>query len=142
MLKVKVCVRYIFASLFGISRREHLWNKEKCFLFHFESSFRSWDNQILTFHIVKCYDVIKCLSMKHETLLLNYLRSKLSLVMKFSQFVWYYKSKFFIKKSYEKCGLETSSRPFFKFKESSVKRNLRRSTCWFEKILKVLLKYV
>ena len=68
MLKVKVCVRYIFASLFGIYRREHFWNKEKCFLFHFEISCRSWDNQILTFHIVKCYDVIKCLSMKHETL--------------------------------------------------------------------------
>ena len=29
-----------------------MWNKEKCFLFHFESSFRSWDNQILTFHDV------------------------------------------------------------------------------------------
>ena len=29
--------------------KEHLRNKEKWFLFHFESSFRSWDNQILTF---------------------------------------------------------------------------------------------
>ena len=25
------CVSYIFASLFCISKREHLWNKEKCF---------------------------------------------------------------------------------------------------------------
>ena len=50
-----------------LSKREHSWNKEKCFLFHLESSFRSWDNQILNFQIFKCYDVIKCSSMKHET---------------------------------------------------------------------------
>ena len=36
-------------------------------LFHLESSFRSWDNQILTFQIFKFHDIIKCLSMKHET---------------------------------------------------------------------------
>ena len=47
--ELKGCVRYIFACLFCLSKREHLWNKGKCFLFHFESSFRSWDNQILTF---------------------------------------------------------------------------------------------
>ena len=60
-------VCYIFASLFSMYKREHLWNKEKCFLFHLESSFHFWDNQILTFQIFKCNDVIKCLSMKHET---------------------------------------------------------------------------
>ena len=48
-LCVKGCVRYIFASFFCMSKREHLWNKEKCFLFHFKISSRSWDNQILTF---------------------------------------------------------------------------------------------
>ena len=63
----KGCVRYNFASLFFKSKREDLWNKEKCFLFPFKSYFRSWDNQILTFQIFKCHDVIKCLSMKHET---------------------------------------------------------------------------
>ena len=42
-------VHYIFASLLNISKREHLQNKGKRFLFHFESSSRSWDNQILTF---------------------------------------------------------------------------------------------
>ena len=36
-------------------------------VFYFESSFRSWDNQILTFQTFKCHDVIKCTSMKHET---------------------------------------------------------------------------
>ena len=37
---VKRCVRYVFASLFCKSKGKHLWNKEKWFLFHFESSFR------------------------------------------------------------------------------------------------------
>ena len=32
------CIRYIFASLFCMSKRQHLRNKEKCFLFHFKSS--------------------------------------------------------------------------------------------------------
>ena len=40
---IKVCVCYIFASLFCMSKREHWINKEKWFLFHFQSSFRSWD---------------------------------------------------------------------------------------------------
>ena len=85
----KGCVRYIIPSLFFMSKKEHLWNKEKYFLFHFESSFRSWDNQILTFQIFKCHDVTKCLSMKHETHIieLNNFGSKHSLVMKFGQFM-------------------------------------------------------
>ena len=49
VLLLKVCVRYIFASLFFTFTGEHLSNKEKYFLFHFKSSFRFWDNQILTF---------------------------------------------------------------------------------------------
>ena len=65
--RFKGWVPYIFTSLFCMPKREDLWNKEKCFLFHFESSFRSWDNQILNFQIFKCHDVIKCLSMEHET---------------------------------------------------------------------------
>ena len=48
----KGCVRYIFASLFFTSKRE------QCCLFHFDSSFHSCDNQILTFQILKCHDVI------------------------------------------------------------------------------------
>ena len=38
MLLFKDCARYIFASLFCMSKREYLQNKEKSFLFHFESS--------------------------------------------------------------------------------------------------------
>ena len=53
-LMIKGCAHYIFASLFCISKREHPWNQEKCFLFQFESSFHSWDNKILTFQIFKC----------------------------------------------------------------------------------------
>ena len=34
----KGCVRYIFASLFFTSKRQHLWNKEDCFLFHLNFS--------------------------------------------------------------------------------------------------------
>ena len=53
---------------------------------------------------------------KHETrnTLLNNLGSKCSLVIKFGQFMQYYK---------------TSSRPFSIFKESSVKKILWRSAC-------------
>ena len=70
-------VRYVFASLLCMSKREHSKNNEKCFLFHFKNSFRSWDNQILTFQIFKCHNIIKCLSMKHEThFSLNNLESK------------------------------------------------------------------
>ena len=66
-LYFKGCVRYIFASLICMSKREHLWNKEKCFLLPIESCFCSWDNYILTFQIFKCHDVIKCPSKKYET---------------------------------------------------------------------------
>ena len=53
--------------LVSFVKRKHLWNKEKCFQLHFESSFRSWGNQILTFKIFKCHNVIKRLTIKHET---------------------------------------------------------------------------
>ena len=36
---IKGCVRYIFTSLFYKSKRDHLWNKEKCFLFHSKAFF-------------------------------------------------------------------------------------------------------
>ena len=67
--------------------------------------------------------------------LLNNLESKRSLVMKYGLFIQYYKVIFFIKKFYEKCGLGTS----LIFKESSVKKILWRSACWFGQILIDLL---
>ena len=39
--------------------------------------------------------------------------------MKFDQFMYYYKRKFFIKNFYEKCRLETSPRSFPIYQESS-----------------------
>ena len=67
LLKV-VSATFLLVCFFA-SKIEYLWNKQKCFLLHFESSF--WDNQILTFQIFKCHDVIKCLSMKHETYIIE-----------------------------------------------------------------------
>ena len=78
---LKNCVSYIFASLFCKPKRELLWNKEECFLFHFESYFRSWNNQISTFQIFKCHYVIKCPSMSWITWEVH------SLEMKFGQFM-------------------------------------------------------
>ena len=66
-INLKGCVCYIFTSLFCMSKREHFWRKEKCFLFHFKNSFRPWDSQILTFQVFKCHHVIKYLRMKRET---------------------------------------------------------------------------
>ena len=52
-------------------------------------------------------------------ILLNNLRSKHCLLMKFGQFMSYYKRKNFIKNLYKKYGLKTSSRPFCVCKELS-----------------------
>ena len=139
----KGCVRYIFASLFCVSKREHFRNKEKYFLFHFKSSFHSWDNQVL----IKFLDIQISWHHqmpKHETqnTLLNNLRSKCILVMKFGQFMQYYKMIFYTENLYEKYGLETSSRTFLFFKKSSVKKILWRSGCWYWQILIDLILHI
>ena len=119
---LKVVSATFLLVFFCMSKREQLQNKEKYFLFHFKSSSCSWrafnilDIQMSWYHQMP----------KHETqnILLNNLGSKHSLVMKFDQFMQYYKIIFFIKKFCKKSGLETSSRPFLIFKESSVKKIL------------------
>ena len=73
---LKVVSATFLLVCFVRSKRKDLWNKEKCFLFHFESSFRSWNNQILNFQIFKCHYVIKCLSMKHEIHFIEWLRKQ------------------------------------------------------------------
>ena len=85
--KFKGCVRSIFAGLFCKSKGEHLWNKKNYLLFHFESSFRSRDNQILTFQIfnIMTSSTAQAWSTKH--ILLNNLGSKHSLVIKFDRFM-------------------------------------------------------
>ena len=65
-LGLKGFVCYICASLFFRSKRKHLSNQEKWFLFHFKSSFTSGEKQILEFYLFKFHDVIKCLSIKQE----------------------------------------------------------------------------
>ena len=75
-------------------------------------------------------------------ILLNNLGSRHSLVMKFGQFMKHFRINFFIKTIYEKCCLETSSRPFLIFKEYAVKKNLRSSVYWFGQILIVLLIHI
>ena len=41
-LVIERCIRYIFASLFCMSKTQQFKKKENCFLFHFENSFNSW----------------------------------------------------------------------------------------------------
>ena len=54
---------------------------------------------------------------KTRNILLNNLGSKDSLLMKFGQFMSYYRRKNFIKKLYKNCDLKTSSRRFCVCKE-------------------------
>ena len=56
--------------------------------------------------------------------------------MTFRQFMWYYNRKIFMKKLYEKCCLQTSSRSFLIFKERSIE------ICWFGQILMILLLFL
>ena len=60
-----VSAMFLLVCLFKL-KLEHLLNWKRCFLFHFKSSFRSQENQILEFCILKFHDVIKCLSIKQE----------------------------------------------------------------------------
>ena len=137
----KGCVCYVLASLFCMSKREHSWNKEKCFLFHFENSFRSWDN----FNFSDIQMTWRHQMPKHETQnTLHILGTKHVLVMKFGQFMWYCKIKVFIKK-YMKIwsgNYRPLCRPLCIFKESSVKRILKRSTCWFGQISITLILHI
>ena len=56
-----------FLLVFFLSLKESTSETRKnLFLFHFKSSFRSPENQILEFYIFKFHDVIKCLSIKQE----------------------------------------------------------------------------
>ena len=42
---LKVVFAIFFANLFCMSKREHLWNKDQCCSFGFETSFCSWDHE-------------------------------------------------------------------------------------------------
>ena len=66
LLLLKVASATFVLVCFFKSKRKHFSNYEKCFLFHFKSSFRLRENQILELSISKFHDVIKCLSIKQE----------------------------------------------------------------------------
>ena len=94
--------------------------KLESFLFNFKSSFRSRENQSFVFYIFKFPEVIKYLSIKEIKYIFLYnLESKNSLLMKFGQFISYYKGKTFVKIFYKNCDLETrpATRPFCVCKE-------------------------
>ena len=104
-------------SLF--SKGEHLWNKEKKFYFTSKALFVF---EIIKFQLFRFSNIMTSSMLKHELRndLLNNLRIKQSDNEIWP--VWYYNRKFFIKKLYEKCGLETSCMHFLIFKKSSVKK--------------------
>ena len=120
MCLLAVCLLVCFVC----PKERNCETRKKCFLFHFESSFRSWNNQILNFQIFKCDDVIKCLSIKHKTHFTELLGTETQLDNEIWPVYVALEDNFFIIKFYGRCGLETSSRPFLIFKELSVKRNL------------------
>ena len=97
---------------------------------------------LLNFQIFKCHGVIKCLSMKTETHFVEQFGKQTQPVNEIWPAYVTLQDNFFITKFYGKCGLETSSRPFLIFKESSVKRNLRRPACWFRPISIALLLHI
>ena len=83
--------------------------KIESFSFNFKSSFRSRENQSFEFYIFKFPEVIKYLSIKEIKYIFLYnLESKNSLLMKFGQFISYYKGKTFVKIFYKNCDLKTS----------------------------------
>ena len=64
MLKV-VSATFLLVCFLSLNESTCQTGKD-VFLFHFKSSFRSQENQILEFYILKFHDVIKCLSIKQE----------------------------------------------------------------------------
>ena len=115
--KIKSCVRYIFASLFFKSKREHLSNQGKCFSFHFKSFSRPRKNKFLEFQIFKFHNVIMPKHKTRNTFYKYNFKSEHSLLMKFGQFMSHYKRKNLIQKFCKNCSLKTSSRPFCVCKE-------------------------
>ena len=83
-IMLKGCVCYIFGSLFFKSIKEHMWNSEKCFLFHFKSSFCSQeksDLSILDIQISWSHQMPK-----HKANIFYWITWKVnSLLMKFGQ---------------------------------------------------------
>ena len=85
--KCKSCVCYIFASLFFKSKKEHLWKLEKHFLFHFKTLFVLGKIRFLYCRHSNFMTSSNTLAWNKKYILLNNLRSKHILLMKFAQFM-------------------------------------------------------
>ena len=101
------------------------------------------DNRILIFGVFKCHDVIKCPSIetqntfywqtwKVNTVWWSYLVSLCNIT----------KEKYLLKNSTKNVAWKLVQGHFLIFKDSSVKRKLRGSTCWYGPILIVLLLHI
>ena len=142
-LGFKGCVSATFLLVYFVCLKESTCETRKnAFYFTLKALFVL---EIIKFQILRYSNVMTSSNAKRwntKHILQNNLGSKHSLVIKFGQFMYNNKIKFFIRKFYEKCGLETTSSPFLIFKESSVKRNLWRSACWFGLISIALLLHI
>ena len=122
--------RYIFASLFCMSEREHFWNKKKKFFFSLQNFFLFLRQSDFNFSNIQ-------MSWRHQ-MPKHKTRNIFYWITWEVNIVWWWNfaslcniTKWnFLSKNYGKYGLETSSRSFLFFKESSVKRNQRRSVCY------------
>ena len=120
LIYFKGSVCYVFASLFFFNLKEstletranNFISLQKLFLFLIKSKFRILDVQISWRHEMPKHK-------KRNTFYWTSLWVKHILLMKFSQFIWYYKRKYLITKFYKTCNLKTSSRPFCVCKELS-----------------------
>ena len=106
--------------------KKALVKQEKCFYFTLEASF--------VLEIIKSIQFLRCHQMpKHETR--KRFTGSLGKYTQSGNEIWpiygILQKQIFITKLYEKCGLETSFQLFLIFKESSVKRDLRRSVSLF-----------
>ena len=108
-----VFISTTFLLVCFVCLEESTFEKRKTFLFHFESSFCSWDNHILTFQIFTCHDVIKYLMMKHKAYFTEQLGKQTQ------SGVWYLasicnitKETFLLKKSKEHVAWKLVPGPF------------------------------
>ena len=119
---IKGCVCYIFASLFCMSKSELFRNKENAFYFTSKALLLLEIIKFWRFRNLNIMASSNAQAWKPKHILLNNLGSKCSLVMKFDQFMQYYKIIF-------------HPRPSLIFKECAVKKILWRSACWFGQIV-------
>ena len=87
LFKAKGCVRYSFASLFSMSKREHSWKKEKIFYFTSKALFVIEIIKFKLFSYSNAMTSSNAQAWNTKHILLNNLGSKQILVMKFGQFM-------------------------------------------------------